>query len=303
MRKTICLKTPEGAKFNWIDIEEPSMEELTELAGEFGLNRHVVEDCLQSDHLPKTEEGATADFMLLRKHLWPLSPEDDTIPEISTKVAIFFNSELLITVHRRPQPFLEELFKQVEPKITGLAVSEMITRILAGIVESYEIPLAAMSNALEELEDDIFLRQKPPIRIQEELYYMKRRTAKVRKLLYLTSQVARKHRAAGRDKHLLNNIIDTLEKLEFEADQVHENASSLLNTYLSIAAHRTNEIVRILTIFSVFFLPLTFIVGIYGMNFRFMPELEWPLGYPLTIMIMISITLSIYFWFRRNKWI
>jgi magnesium transporter len=303
MRKIICQKSTDGPKFTWIDIEQPTREELTSLAVEFDLSGHVVEDCMQPDHLPKVEEGTFADFILLRQHLWPLGEEDDTIQEISTKVAIFYNSELVITIHRRPQPFLENIYHQSLGKTHKITADEVITRILGEVVDSYEIPLSAMSNALEALEDDIFLRQKTPIRLQEDLYYMKRKAAKVRKLLYLTTQVARKHHPGTRDKHTMNNILDSLQKMEFESDQVHENASSLLDTYLAIATHRTNEIMRVLTIFSVFFLPLTFIVGIYGMNFRYMPELGWTLGYPFTIALMLAITLSIFFWFRRKRWI
>lgn len=303
MRKTICEKSPEGPKFTWIDIEQPDMAELAELAQEFDLSRHVVEDCLQPDHLPKAEEGTNADFILLRQHLWPLGEEDDTIQEISTKVAIFYNAELLITVHRRPQPFLEEIYRQLMAKPHKLAVSEIITRILGAVVDSYEFPLSEMSASLEVLEDDIFLRQKTPLRLQEDLYYMKRKAAKVKKLLYLTAQVARKHHPNARDKFIMNNILDTLQKLEFETDQVHDNASNLLNTYLAIATHRTNEIMRVLTIFSVFFLPLTFVVGIYGMNFDYMPELKWPLGYPFSLVVMLVISAAIFLWFRRKRWI
>lgn len=303
MKKIICQPTTEGTGFSWIDIEQPTLAELTELAEEFGLNRHVVQDCLQPDHLPKMEEGDSADFILLRKHLWPLSKEDDTIQEISTKVALFYNAQLLITVHRLPQPFLEELYQAALSRGTTLSIQEVITRIIGKVVESYEVPMAAMSRELEELEDNIFLWQKAPIRIQEDLYYMKRKAGKVRKLLYLTMQLVRKQHVHKKDKHLMNSILDTLQKLEFETDQAYENASSLLNTYLSIAAHRTNEIVRVLTIFSVFFLPLTFIVGIYGMNFDYMPELHWPIGYPLSIAVMLLVTLGIYIWFRKNKWI
>ncbi len=302
MRKTICAKSPEGPKFTWIDIEQPDMAELSELAQEFDLSRHVVEDCLQPDHLPKVEEGINVDFILLRQHLWPLGEEDDTIQEISTKVAIFYNAELLITIHRRPQPFLERIYHRLIAKPHKLVVSEIITRILGEVVDSYEVPLAEMSAKLEELEDDLFLRQKTPLRIQEDLYYMKRKAAKVKKLLYLTAQVARKHHPNARDKHILNNILDTLQKLEFETDQVHDNASNLLNTYLAIATHRTNEIMRVLTLFSVFFLPLTFIVGIYGMNFDYMPELKWPLGYPFALAVMLGISITIFLWFRRKKW-
>ena len=123
MRKIICTKSPEGPKFTWIDIEHPDMAELSDLALEFDLSRHVVEDCLQPDHLPKVEEGINIDFILLRQHLWPLGEEDDTIQEISTKVAIFYNAELLITIHRRPQPFLERIYHRLIAKPHKLVVS------------------------------------------------------------------------------------------------------------------------------------------------------------------------------------
>ncbi|MFM8448661.1 MAG: CorA family divalent cation transporter [Haliscomenobacter sp.] len=163
--------------------------------------------------------------------------------------------------------------------------------------------MAAMTREIESLEDDIFLRKKEPASVQEDLYYMKRKAAKVHKLLYLSAQVVRKHQTTEKDQHLLNDILDLLQKLDFEADQVQDNAGNLLNTYLAMAAHRTNEIVRILTIFSVFFMPLTFIVGIYGMNFKFMPELVYPLGYPFTLLSMCLITLGIFLWFRKKRWI
>ena len=304
MRRVFCTSGVEGARFTWIDVEEPGANELSQLAQEFGLSPHVVEDCLQPDHLPKREEGETADFLLLRQHIWPLREDDDTIQEISTKVAIFCNPDLLITVHRRPQPFLQALYHQQTLKAgNGLESCEAITRILRAVIESYEAPLAAMSREIEELEDNIFLKKKEPASIQEDLYYMKRKAAKVHKLLYLSAQVARKHKTTDRDQHLLNDMMDLLQKLDFESDQVQDNASNLLHTYLAIAAHRTNEIVRILTIFSVFFMPLTFIVGVYGMNFEHMPEIKQPLGYPLTLLGMFLITIGIFAWFRRNKWV
>ncbi|WP_073410118.1 CorA family divalent cation transporter [Flavobacterium johnsoniae] len=86
-------------------------------------------------------------------------------------------------------------------------------------------------------------------------------------------------------------------------DQVQEDANNLLNIYLSLSARKTNDVMKLLTIFSVFFMPLTFIVGIYGMNFRYMPELESPLGYPLTMLVMVLVCGVIFFWFKRKKWL
>jgi magnesium transporter len=80
-----------------------------------------------------------------------------------------------------------------------------------------------------------------------------------------------------------------------------ENSNQLMTTYLSISDQRNNEVVRLLTIFSAFFLPLTFIAGVYGMNFDFMPELKWRYGYLFSILFMFLIVLIIYIWFRRKR--
>jgi magnesium transporter len=87
------------------------------------------------------------------------------------------------------------------------------------------------------------------------------------------------------------------------ADELLEEVNSLLSIQLALASHRTNEVVRVLTVFSVFFLPLTFIVGIYGMNFDFMPELRQRWGYPAVLAGMGAVTLAIYLWFRRRGWL
>jgi magnesium transporter len=82
-----------------------------------------------------------------------------------------------------------------------------------------------------------------------------------------------------------------------------DNINQLLNIYFSASSQRTNEMMRILTIFSVFFMPLTFIVGIYGMNFEFMPEMKWKWGYPIVLAVMVIVTLLIYVWFKKKKWL
>src|SRR5690606_33999442 len=86
-------------------------------------------------------------------------------------------------------------------------------------------------------------------------------------------------------------------------ENLSENVAQLLNVFFNISSNHTNEIMRILTIFSVFFMPITFVAGVYGMNFKNMPELEWYYGYPIAIAIMIVISLAIYLWFKRKGWL
>jgi magnesium transporter len=91
-------------------------------------------------------------------------------------------------------------------------------------------------------------------------------------------------------------------KLIMLYEQAYEDVTNLMNIYLSLSARKTNQVIHVLTLFSVFFMPVTFIVGIYGMNFKIMPELEWPWGYPAVMVLMGTITLAIWIWFRKRKW-
>jgi magnesium transporter len=105
------------------------------------------------------------------------------------------------------------------------------------------------------------------------------------------------------DYPLAHHNIEFADSLYYRVDELHENANNLINLRLSLASHRTNEIMGILTIFSVFFLPLTFIVGVYGMNFKFMPELESDNGYGIVWIVMITIVAGIYIWFKKKGWV
>jgi magnesium transporter len=102
---------------------------------------------------------------------------------------------------------------------------------------------------------------------------------------------------------LFQDLRENAESIHSFADGLGEDVSNLLSIQLALAQHRTSEVVRVLTVFSVFFLPLTFIVGIYGMNFDFMPELRQRWGYPGVMIGMGIVTFAIYTWFRRRGWL
>jgi magnesium transporter len=109
--------------------------------------------------------------------------------------------------------------------------------------------------------------------------------------------------AAGRASALLRDVQENAESYHFYADELLDDANTLLSVELALASHRTSEVMRVLTVFSVFFLPLTFIVGVYGMNFEFMPELRHRWGYPAVLAGMAVVTLAIYRWFRHRGWL
>ena len=109
--------------------------------------------------------------------------------------------------------------------------------------------------------------------------------------------------ASGRAAVLLRDVQENVESYHFYADELLGDTNTVLNIQLSLATHRTNEVMRVLTVFSVFFLPLTFIAGIYGMKFQFMPELRARWGYPAILVAMGALTIIIYLWFRHRGWL
>ena len=126
-------------------------------------------------------------------------------------------------------------------------------------------------------------------------------------MLVLTRDILtmlRRQTAAGTaDALLMQDTQDLQTKVETMYQQLDGAATNLMNLYLSLSSQRTNETMRVLTVFSAFFLPLTFIAGVYGMNFQYMPELTWKLGYPGVMGSMVLIAVGIYVWFKRRNWI
>ena len=124
-----------------------------------------------------------------------------------------------------------------------------------------------------------------------------------KKLLLFSQEAVSSIKLHEQDGAVLQDARDLHIKLLNIYDQIHEDVSNLVNFYLSISAQKTNDVIKVLTIFSVFFMPLTFVVGIYGMNFEHMPELKSSWGYPGVLASMLLISVLIYSWFRRKKWL
>jgi magnesium transporter len=135
----------------------------------------------------------------------------------------------------------------------------------------------------------------------EELYFIKSQSRILKKVLHITHEIIEHIDPKYKNSYLYQDIRDKLLNLLTVNEESVENSNQLMTTYLSISDQKNNEVVRLLTIFSAFFLPLTFIAGIYGMNFKFMPEINWKYGYFFSIIFMLAIVIVIYSWFRRKK--
>lgn len=280
--------------FTWIDIENANKKELELIAGKYNLNYFLIKDALDIGHLPKYEQLHKHDFFIFRAYTSDINLNIDEIGEMSNKIAFFIFEDKLITIHRAHFSFLN-IHEEKHIKI-----SELFLRIVSFMIDSFKKPTYDLSTKITEIEKTIFLKDYRIVLI-EELYFIKTQSRILKKIIAITQSVIHQSQDKYKISYLYQDIQDQLLNLLTVNEESVENSTHLMNTYLSLSDQKNNEVVRLLTIFSVFFLPLNFIAGIYGMNFSFMPELTWKLGYLFALSLMITVVIVIYLWFRRKR--
>jgi magnesium transporter len=166
---------------------------------------------------------------------------------------------------------------------------------------TYEEPIAKLDNEIDFYESRIFLKKRIPD-LLKNIYLIKRKAYVIRKLFNLSKEIVDNVNSIEKRGPVKKDLEDYYVKYDTQIEQVYESINGLMHIYISLSSQRTNEVMRTLTVFTAFFLPLTFVVGVYGMNFHFMPELTYSWGYPAVMLFMGIITLAIYAWFKKKGW-
>lgn len=295
------LQERETSGFTWIDVENPTPEELNDIALKYNLHYTSVQDCLDPEHLPKYEVIDDVIFIIARIFDQNAKVEALDINSITRKIAIFSSDGLVITIHRSSQPFLIHLQQRCESMKKSPGRFQLLALIMDHVVISFENPLDKITELLEFYEERMFLKTRLPNLLQH-FYQLKRKATSIKRTVFLTKDIV--FRISENLKGpIMQDLKDTVLEVETTTEQVIDSANNLLSVYISLASQKTNEVMRVLTIFSVFFMPLTFIVGVYGMNFENMPEIKSPHGYAITWVVMGIVTIVVYFWFKRKRWL
>lgn len=288
-----CVRRFFPGGFEWIDITAPDPERLQELASEYHLDVFQIKDSLLPGHLPKIETNPQYTFLILRAFTGSPEDPDASLTEVSNKMAFFFNHQKLISIHRTPFAFLEQL----PPGAASPTL--LMMSIIRRLLQTYQAPLQTLQARLDEAEEALFLKKGGKLSL-EDLYYQKAKVRTLKKILQLNQAVLNELQVAPEEASALQDARDRALALLVTCEELLDDQNSLMNTYLSLNASRTNEVMKLLTIFSAFFLPLTFIAGIYGMNFEVMPELRWPWGYYFALGLMLVVAGVVYVWFKKR---
>ncbi len=305
--RTVVDRGP--GELTWIDVVEPTPTELEQVAARWGLHPVSVRDCLDPEHLPKFERFPSRTFIIIRVFDAEATAECATVAELTRKVALFAGPDFLVTIHRKELPFLAALRERFEncPPGNGSgregAQQALLCEVIERGVATFESPLERVEEGIDEFEAALFESRHEPDDLLH-LYVLRRRATLIKRMLWRTLEVVQRMSPPGEPPTpLLQDLKEHVESLHFYADELTDYATNLTSLQLGIASQKTNQVMRVLTVFSAFFLPLTFIVGVYGMNFEFMPELHTRWGYPAILAAMLLVTVGIGLWFRRRGWL
>ena len=287
-------------KWFWVDFASPSDEEGKMLETFFHFHPLAIEDCFHFLQRPKLDYYEKYSFLVLHY----LNSKTLDIEELD----LFVGETYLVTFHYKPLPSVETVWQRLlqDPNGFNKGVSYIAYAILDQLVDDYFPIVYEIEDQLNEIESrdakkSIAVLMDDVFDIRSDLLKLRKTILPMRDLLYRIINSERLNIPAEQ-KAYFNDIYDHLLKLTNMVEANRDMTSDMRDNYLSINANRMNSIMMTLTIISSIFIPLTFVVGLYGMNFDHMPELHWHYGYYIVLGIMALMTIGMVLWFKRKGW-
>lgn len=291
----------------WVDVEGLSDVGFVEALGDkFGLHQLVMEDILNTDQRPKMEDYCDYIFIVLKM----LCLGKDKKEIVADQVSIIIGNNYIITFQEGEQDVydpIRERLKSVSSKLRKLGSDYLAYAIIDAIVDNYFLVFERIGDDLEILEDELVASASAEI--LKNLHVVRRDMVFLRKSVWplreLVGGLERIESDIVKDttRIYLRDVHDHAVYLVDTVETFREMLQGMLDVYLTSVNNRMNEVMKVLTIIATLFMPLTFIAGVYGMNFRFMPELEWRFGYPMIVLFMVGVAGCMFTYFRKKKWL
>lgn len=291
----------------WVDMHKPSLGDDQVLLDIFKFHPLSVEDCRADRHHPKLEEFPDYLYFILHGVTANTDSEQFTTIELDG----FLGRNFVLTYHHEEFRSINRVKETVRssPSTCQRGPAYLLYQLLDQIVDFYAPVLDDFDESIVKLEDEIFSLTTPDNSILEEIQNLKRSILRLRRIS--GKQLHILYRISHGDFKFISqdmmpfyrDIHDHLVRITDLAESYRDLIGGALDSYLSVVSNRTNDIMKVLTIFSAVMLPLTFIAGLYGMNFDNLPELHWKYSYYAVISVMIVVALAMLSFFWRKGWL
>ncbi|MDR1757277.1 MAG: magnesium/cobalt transporter CorA [Culturomica sp.] len=297
-----CISDEQVTWFSLYGLSETGY--LEQLEKECAIPSLILEDILNTDERPKMLEDEKHIYIITKAFHFNASTKKTQMEQIS----LILGRQYLITIQESDHPYFEDINKRLRSgvtKIRNYTPDYLCYTLLDTLVDSYILNIEKLGNHIEQLEERLLTTDQQIIR---DIYHYKTELAFIRKNIRPVKELVTRFTAS--DSELIHprtfNYLKDLDSLVTQALEALEiyytMTSDQQNIYNSNINNSVNDIMRVLTVFSAIFIPLTFIVGVYGMNFDYMPELRYPRGYYSLWGIMVLIVIAMLFYFKRKRW-
>lgn len=291
---------------SWINIDGIHETELIDIIGShFGHHPLLLEDIVNTLNRPKLEEFD--DYLFLTLKMLGISKDQKTI--LSEQVSFILGKNYVISFQEQPGDIFDSIrvrIKESKGNIRKRKNDYLFYRLIDTIVDHYFFIVEHLSEQIERLEDVVLKSQTPEVlqeiqSLKTELIQLRKSISPLREAIGTISKDEIKfiHKNTF---HYFNDVYQNLLQVAESIDIYREMTKNLMDLYQSGINNKMNQVMQILTVIATIFIPLTFIVGIYGMNFEYMPELKWRYGYFIIWGIMVLVVLFMLRFFKRKNW-
>lgn len=302
-----CFPYVDKPTVTWINIDGLHDVDIIEKIGRnFDLHALVLEDILHTDQRPKVEDFD--DYIFIIAKMLSYDEEEDQLK--AEQFSLVLGQNYIITFQEKVGDVFElvrDRLRKGKGRIRKRPSDYLAYALIDAVVDNYFLVLEKIAERVESLEEELVANPTP--RTLQTIHNLKRELIFLRKSVWplreLIGGLERGESSIIDEKTtiFLRDVYDHTIQVIDTVETLRDMVSGMLDVYLSSISNRMNEVMKVLTIIATIFIPMTFIAGIYGMNFEFMPELKWHYGYHLVWVIIIAIAVIMLFYFRRKKWL
>lgn len=284
----------------WIDFQHPNEDEIDYLRDPLHFHPLAIEDCIFTLQRPKLDYYEECTFFVTNA----LNQRTITREEID----FFLSGNFIVTFHNKPSIEIDEVWKRINlsQSMKKWNPTHVLYFVIDQMVDNYFPPVYQIEDILNEIDENSKGRSMEALLgdlfdTRHHLLSLRHTITPMRDLIYRVLNSQRLSEVQGR-KEYFSDIHDHLLKLTEMIEANRELATDIRDSYISLNSHQTNHVMKVLTVITTIFMPITFIVGLYGMNFHFMPELTWKYGYFGSLFLMFFVTLGMSLWFIKKGW-
>ena len=302
-----CFSFKDKPTVTWINVDGVHQPEIVKKLGDyFGMHPLVLEDILNTDQRPKMEDFDKYIYIVLKM----LAHDDKSNEIVAEQVSLILGLNFVISFQEKEG----DVFNPIRERIRGdkgrvrkMGADYLAYTLTDAIVDNYFTILEKIVEKVEFLEGELVTNPRPET--LQAIHNLKRELIFLRKSVWPLREVisglerGESSLIKGTTRVYLRDVYDHTIQVIDTVETLRDMVSGMLDIYLSSVSNKMNEVMKVLTIIATIFIPLTFVAGIYGMNFLNMPELEWYWGYPLVLFVMVAISITMLFYFRRKKWL